>query len=42
MESLLLVLILLPLCIFAVLVIVFGIYPQPLMELVTAIAQGTF
>lgn len=34
--------ILLPLCIFAVLVIVFGVYPQPLMELVTAIAQGTF
>ncbi len=34
--------VLLPLCIFAVLVIVFGVYPQPLMDLVTAIAQGTF
>ncbi len=34
--------ILLPLCIFAVLVLVFGVYPQPLMDLVTAIAQGTF
>lgn len=34
--------VLLPLCIFAVLVLVFGVYPQPLMKLVTAIAQGTF
>ena len=34
--------ILVPLCIFAVLVIVFGVYPKPLMQLVTAIAQGTF
>lgn len=34
--------ILVPLCIFAVLVIVFGVYPQPLMQLVNAIAQGTF
>jgi len=34
--------VLLPLCIFAVLVLVFGVYPQPLMALVTAIAQGAF
>ena len=34
--------ILVPLCIFAVLVLVFGVYPQPLIRLVTAIAQGTF
>lgn len=34
--------ILVPLCIFAVLVIFFGLYPQPLIQLVTAIAQGTF
>lgn len=34
--------VLLPLCIFAVLVLVFGVYPQPLMDLVTAIAQGAF
>ena len=34
--------ILLPLCLFAIVVIVLGVYPQPLMELVNAIAQGTF
>ena len=34
--------ILVPLCIFAVVVIVLGVYPQPLMDLVSAIAQGTF
>ena len=34
--------ILVPLCIFAIAVIVLGVYPQPLMDLVTAIAQGAF
>lgn len=33
---------LLPLCIFAVCVLVMGIHPQPFLRLVTAIAQGTF
>lgn len=34
--------ILVPLCIFAVLVIVMGVHPQPFMRLMEAIAQGTF
>ena len=33
---------LLPLCLFAVLVLVMGIHPQPFLRLVSAIAQGTF
>lgn len=34
--------VLIPLCIFAILVILMGVHPQPFLRLVEAIAQGTF